>query len=67
MRQDALRVLKQLLGKFADAALSGAGRAMLLVTVLLAGLVLANHGPGRALVAGGILYAILLTSLVLRR
>lgn len=40
---------------------------MLLVTVLLAGLVLANHGPGRALVAGGILYAILLTSLVVRR
>ena len=40
---------------------------MLLAAALLAGLVLVNHNLNRALMAGGILYAILLTSLVARR
>jgi hypothetical protein len=40
---------------------------MLFAAVLLAGLVLANHDLNRALMAGGILCAILLTSLVARR
>jgi hypothetical protein len=67
VKQKAQRVLKALPGRFADAATSGAGKAMLLATVLLAGLVLFNHDLDRALVSGGILYAILLTSLVVRR
>jgi hypothetical protein len=67
VKQKAQWALQALPGRFADAATSGAGKAMLLATVLLAGLVLFNHDLDRALVSGGILYAILLTSLVVRR
>lgn len=67
LKQKAQWALLALPGRFADAATSGAGKAMLLATALLAGLVLVNHDLNRALMAGGILYAILLTSLVVRR
>lgn len=67
VKQKAQWALQALPGRFANAATSGAGKAMLLATMLLAGLVLVNHDLNRALMAGGILYAILLTSLVVRR
>ena len=59
--------IRKIILRYADAARSGAGKAMLLVTVVLATLVLVNHDAVRALITGGILYIFLITALAVGR